>query len=80
MPLCAIETAFQSSNKFLLPIESIILPKANEQAMDDVPAAVLDELEIILVERMEEVIKNALEEKRPLSGRQANEEDAIALA
>ncbi len=42
-------------------LETVILPMQNEKDLEDVPEEVLDELEIVLVERIDEVFEIALE-------------------
>ncbi len=43
----------------------IILPKANEKDLKDVPQEVRDELKFILVERIEEVLPAAFNQDAP---------------
>ena len=43
----------------------VLLPKRNERDLDDVPASVLDELEVVLVEDMQQVFAEALEPEAP---------------
>jgi len=42
-------------------LATVILPKQNEKDLEDVPEEVLDSLEIVLVERIDEVFGEALE-------------------
>ena len=59
-------------------VTTIILPKDNEKDLADIPKAVLDILDMHLVESMDEVLKIALAE--PLSGRiAADQTDAQAV-
>jgi ATP-dependent Lon protease len=44
-------------------LKSVILPKRNERDLDDLPQEVRDELEIVLVERIDEALGVALSEK-----------------
>lgn len=48
-------------------IKRIILPKANEKDLKDVPQEVRDELKFILVERIEEVLPAAFNQEVPAS-------------
>ena len=48
-------------------ITRIILPKANEKDLKDVPQEVQDELVFIMAERIEEVLRAAFNDSRPLS-------------
>jgi len=48
-------------------IKRIILPKANEKDLKDVPQEVRDELTFILVERIEEVLPAAFNQHTPIS-------------
>jgi len=48
-------------------IKRIILPKANEKDLKDVPQEVRDELTFILVERIEEVLPAAFNQDAPPS-------------
>ncbi|MCS6896453.1 MAG: endopeptidase La, partial [Nitrospira sp.] len=52
----------------------IILPKANEKDLKDVPAEVRDVMTFILVERIEEVLQAAFNHDVPLSGQEETEE------
>ena len=59
-------------------VTTIILPKDNEKDLADIPKAVLDILDMHLVESMDEVLKIALSE--PLTGRiAADQTDAKAV-
>ena len=51
-----------------LGADTIIMPRKNENDLDDVPDEVLDELQIVLVEHFDEVLPVALEDKRALAG------------
>ncbi|MGF1508260.1 MAG: endopeptidase La [Myxococcota bacterium] len=42
-------------------VKTVILPKANEPDLEEVPPEVLKELEVVLVEQMSEVLERALE-------------------
>lgn len=60
-------------------IMRIILPKANEKDLKDVPAEVRDELTFILVERIEEVLRAAFDQE-PSASTEEETEEAIAAA
>ena len=51
-----------------LGADTIIMPRKNENDLDDVPDEVLDELQIVLVEHFDEVLPVALEDGRALAG------------
>ena len=51
-----------------LGADTIIMPRKNENDLDDVPDEVLDELKIVLVEHFDEVLPVALEDGRALAG------------
>src|SRR5512136_1087087 len=55
-------------------LKTIVLPRENEKDLADIPKAVLDVLDIHMVETMDEVLKIALAE--PLAGRLAAEAQA----
>ena len=61
-------------------LKTIILPKDNEKDLADIPKAVLDSLDLYMVDTMDEVLKIALAEPvRPLlSATDAEEADALA--
>ena len=41
-------------------LETVILPKKNEKDLDDIPEEVLEDLNVVLVERIDEVFETAL--------------------
>lgn len=49
-------------------IKRVILPKANEKDLVDVPQEVRDDLKFILVERIEEVLPSAFDHDRSTGG------------
>jgi ATP-dependent Lon protease len=59
-------------------ITRIILPKANEKDLKEVPAEVRDELTFVLVERIEEVLRAAFDQESPASAHEAAEEPAAS--
>jgi ATP-dependent Lon protease len=42
-------------------LQTVILPKQNEKDLEDVPEEVLEDLTIVLVERIDEVFQTALD-------------------
>ncbi len=57
-------------------IETVILPKRNEPDLDEIPQEVRDQLEFILVERVDEVFAFALrDDHRQVEERKADEKD-----
>ena len=59
-------------------VNTIILPKDNEKDLADIPKAVLDVMELHLVESMDEVLKIAMAE--PLTGVLAEPTETEAAA
>ena len=55
-------------------IKTVILPKDNEKDLKDIPESVREDLQIVLVESMDEVLKVALE--RPIGGDTKAEESS----
>ena len=51
-----------------LGADTIIMPRKNENDLDDVPEEVLDELKIVLVEHFDEVLPVALEDGQAVAG------------
>jgi ATP-dependent Lon protease len=47
-------------------IKTILLPQDNEQDLDDIPEEIRQSVKFIFVDTVEDVIKNALEEKSPV--------------
>lgn len=52
-----------------LGVDTIILPKKNENDLDDLPEEVRSSLKFVLVETVDEVLENALEAKKSKSSR-----------
>lgn len=59
-------------------IKRVILPKANEKDLKDVPQEVRDELTFILAERIEEVLRTAFSDEAPLSTNPERDESTAA--
>ena len=59
LPIGGIKEKVLAAARFGL--KTVILPKQNEADLDDVPESIRDEIEFILVERVDEVLKAALD-------------------
>jgi ATP-dependent Lon protease len=59
-------------------ITRVILPKANEKDLKEVPAEVRQGLTFVLVERIEEVLRAAFDQESPASAHEDAEEPAAS--
>jgi|UPI00078185BE ATP-dependent Lon protease len=59
-------------------ITRVILPKANEKDLKEVPAEVREGLTFVLVERIEEVLRAAFDQESPASAHEDTEEPAAS--
>ncbi len=58
-------------------IKKVIIPKENEKDLEEIPANVLEGLEIVPLEEVSDVLKHALKkEPKPLKGKKAKSEEA----
>jgi ATP-dependent Lon protease len=55
-------------------IDTVILPKRNEQDLEDVPPAIREEMRFVFVDSVDEVLAHALEAPRPVADRGAHVE------
>ncbi len=53
-------------------IDTVILPKRNEQDLEDVPPAIREEMRFVFVDDVDEVLAHALEPPRPVADRGAH--------
>jgi len=61
-------------------IDTVILPKRNEQDLEDVPAAIRQEMRFVFVDSVDEVLAHALEPPRPVAERAAHVEGSRVAA